>query len=121
MSNALETFFRAWAMSDDRERLDTITRAVTDAVRYDDPQTPQTVVGVEALAAYVGQFSANAPGWQAAVMAQDSIGGTIRATVAFSGPGPQGDDVTQLGQYFVELEDGRLARLVGFVGLQSAS
>ena len=40
----------------------------------------------------------------------------IRATVAFGGMGPDGKEMIQLGQYFVETESGLISRMVGFVG-----
>ena len=39
-----------------------------------------------------------------------------RATVAFGGKGPDGDDMVQLGQYYVETEGNLISRMVGFVG-----
>ena len=61
-------------------------------------------------------FSANAPGWAAKVVGTDTTGGMTRATVAFGGKGPDGKDMTQLGQYFVETDGDRISRMVGFVG-----
>jgi hypothetical protein len=74
------------------------------------------VKGLEALCEYVGMFSANAPGWSAKVVSSDTTGGVTRANVSFGGKGPDGNDMTQLGQYFVETKDGLIQRMVGFVG-----
>jgi len=39
-----------------------------------------------------------------------------RATVAFGGMGPDGKEMVQLGQYYVETEGNLISRMVGFVG-----
>jgi len=116
MSDAIATFFDAWEMTSAEGRHAKISSAVADSVQYNDPRTQQTVSGVDALNDYVGMFSANAPGWTAKVTATSTTAGMSRATVAFGGMGPDGKEVTQLGQYFVEMEGDLIARMVGFVG-----
>ena len=116
MSDPVTAFFNAWALSDDAERHATISAAVTADIQYDDPRTPDTLQGIDALSAYVGEFSANAPGWSARVVKSDTIAGMTRATIAFGGPGPDGNDIVQHGQYFVEMDGERVSRMVGFVG-----
>lgn len=116
MSDSISTFFDAWQLTDASERLANIAIAVTTNVHYDDPQAPDTIIGIDALANYVGMFSANAPGWSAKVVKQDTINGLTRATVAFGGKGPDGSDMVQHGQYFVEQEGALISRMVGFVG-----
>ena len=116
MADPISTFFDAWALEDAGERLAKITSAVTGNVQYDDPRTPQTVNGIDGLAEYVGMFSANAPGWSAKVIGSDTTAGLTRAIVAFGGKGPDGDDMVQLGQYYVETEGNLISRMVGFVG-----
>lgn len=116
MSDPISTFFDAWQLESANERLEKITSAVTADVQYDDPRTPQTVKGIDALNEYVGMFSANAPGWSAKVIGSDSTAGMTRATVAFGGAGPDGKEMVQHGQYFVELDGDLISRMVGFVG-----
>ena len=116
MTDPIATFFEAWQLDAADARRAKIADAVTADIRYDDPRTPATVTGIDALSDYVGQFSANAPGWSAKVLGSDRTAGMTRATVAFGGKGPDGNEMTQLGQYFVELDEGRIARMVGFVG-----
>jgi len=120
MSDPIAAFFSAWQLNNADERLKKITAAVAENVRYDDPRTPQTVEGISALNDYVGMFSANAPGWSAKVVASDTTGGMTRATVSFGGMGPDGNEMVQLGQYFVETDDGLISRMVGFVGTGTA-
>ncbi len=120
MSNAIQRFFDAWELGAADARAEKITSAVTNTVRYDDPRTPDTVVGVDALCEYVGMFSANAPGWSAKVVGTDTTAGLTRATVAFGGLGPDGKEMIQHGQYFIEMDDELITRMVGFVGTGSA-
>ena len=84
---------------------------------YVDPRTPAPITSISALSDYVGMFSANAPGWSAKVVERDTIAGMTRATVAFSGEGPDGTEQTQLGQYFIESDGDLISRMVGFVGV----
>jgi len=116
MSDMISTFFDAWQLGSADERLKMIGRAVTSNVEYDDPRTPETIKGVDSLNEYVGMFSANAPGWTARVVDSSTTSGMTRATVAFGGMGPDGKDMVQLGQYFVEMEGDLISRMVGFVG-----
>ena len=109
-------FFDAWQMTEANDRLEKITSAVTTRIQYDDPRTPETIKGIDALSEYVGMFSANAPGWTAKVVKSDTINNMIRATVAFGGMGPDGNEMIQYGQYFVEKKGDLISRMVGFVG-----
>jgi len=116
MPDSISTFFDAWQIEDAEARLNKIASAVTEHIEYVDPRTPQMVHGVAALSDYVGMFSANAPGWTAKVVASDSVANFVRAKVAFSGKGPDGDEKVQIGQYFIEREGDLISRMVGFVG-----
>ncbi len=116
MSDPISTFFDAWAIESADARLEKISGAVNTNIQYDDPRTPQTLSGIDALNDYVGMFSANAPGWTAKVVGTDITGGMSRATVVFGGKGPDGKEMVQLGQYFVETDGELISRMVGFVG-----
>lgn len=83
---------------------------------YIDPRTPGPINSAEALCDYVGMFSDNAPGWKAEVVKSDTIGTQTRVTVAFGGAGPDGKQMVQHGQYFVELAGDRIIRMTGFAG-----
>ena len=117
MTDPIDTFFSAWQLESHDARLEKITQSVASNVVYVDPRTPEPITGIDALNEYVGMFSANAPGWSAKVVVSDTIAGTARATVAFSGKGSDGTEQTQLGQYFVESDGGLISRMVGFVGI----
>lgn len=116
MSDSISTFFEAWQIEEAELRFAKINSAVTQNVKYDDPRTPETLIGKEALSSYVAMFSANAPGWSAEVIKNDVIAKLTRVTIAFSGKGPDGSQQVQLGQYFVEHEGDLISRMVGFVG-----
>lgn len=119
MSDSIATFFDAWAVTDNDTRLETITSAVSEDIHYADPKTPEPITGINALNDYVGMFCANAPGWIATVIKSDTTAGVTRVTVAFSGQGPDGNVLTQHGQYFVEKDGDLVSRMVGFVGTGS--
>ncbi|MEM7079788.1 MAG: nuclear transport factor 2 family protein [Pseudomonadota bacterium] len=117
MDDPITRFFAAWQVESADARSDLITAAVTADVEYADPNAPAPIHGAHALAEYVGMFSASAPGWSARVLVCDTIAETTRATVAFGGPGPDGSDQQQLGQYFVEFRGEQISRMIGFVGI----
>lgn len=116
MPDPISAFFDAWQLTDESERLARIAAAVSPDIQYSDPRAPETINGVNALSEYVGMFSANAPGWSAKVVNTDTTAGMTRATVAFEGKGPDGKDMVQHGQYFVEQNGESISRMVGFVG-----
>ena len=116
MSDPIATFFDAWELDVVDVRFEKITSAVTANVQYDDPRTPDTINGIDALSEYVGMFTANAPGWSAEVIASDTTAGMTRVTVAFKGKGPDSQPMVQHGQYFVQMEGDLISRMVGFVG-----
>lgn len=119
MSDPISMFFDAWQLESADERRAKIASAVTASVRYDDPRTTHTLEGIDALCDYVGMFSANAPGWSAKVIGNDTTAMMTRATVAFGGMGPEGKEMVQHGQYFVETEGDLISRMVGFAGTGS--
>jgi len=114
--NSIVTFFEAWQLGSEGGAAKKVASVVTADVEYDDPRTPETLKGVDALSQYVEMFSANAPGWSAKVLKSDSVADIVRVTVAFGGVGPDGKEMTQYGQYFVELNGDLISRIVGFVG-----
>lgn len=116
MATAISIFFEAWQIADDEARLSKIASAVNDDVEYDDPRTQNTIKGTQQLSDYVGMFCKNAPGWTAEVKKQDTIGSMNRVTILFSGPGSDGSNQQQLGQYFIKCKGNSISRMHGFVG-----
>ena len=118
MSDALTTFFDAWSETDATKRAEMIAKSTTPNATYSDPRSGARLAGHDAIAEYVGMFSANAPGWTAQVITTDTVNDYARTAVAFGGMGPDGSEMTQHGTYFSEAEDdGKLTMIAGFVGL----
>lgn len=113
---ALETFFSAWSDTDAATRSGKIAEALADDATYSDPRSGGRLSGHEAIAEYVGMFSANAPGWTAEVVRSDEVNGYVRAVVKFGGMGPDGQEMAQHGTYFADFGDGKITSLAGFVG-----
>ena len=109
-------FFAAWGETDADARMASLSTVLAPSAQYADPRSNGVLVGTDAIAAYIGQFSANAPGWTAEPVKQDSVAGLVRATVAFGGKGPDGADMIQHGQYFAKIVDGHISEMTGFVG-----
>jgi len=117
MKASLEAFFNAWSDADTQSREDTFGAALSNNIRYSDPRSGNRLQGISSVNDYVGQFSANAPGWRAWVESVDEVNGYARAIVAFGGKGPDGEDMVQHGTYFATADaDGKLDLLAGFVG-----
>ena len=117
MSEALVTFFSAWSETDPSARGELIVKAMTGGATYADPRSGERLKGHDAIADYVGMFSANAPGWTAEVVKSDNCIGYVRAIVKFGGKGPDGNDMAQYGMYCADTNsDGLIVSMVGFVG-----
>ena len=112
MTDTIQQFFDAWGQPDAARRRDLIAGAMADPFLYADPRTGQDITTLDALSDYVGQFTASAPGWTAAVVQSDGHGDHRRAVVAFRDAG----EARQHGTYVAHLTEGRIDRLVGFVG-----
>lgn len=113
MTDAVKFFFEAWADGSAEK----IAASVATDASYLDPRTPEPLIGPEAITDYVAMFAQHTPGAVADVTDLSETGPYIRATVAFKMP----DGMAQSGQYFVDLdEDGKIARLIGFVGTGTA-
>ncbi|WP_425037658.1 nuclear transport factor 2 family protein [Primorskyibacter sp. S187A] len=116
MGDAITTFFDAWGMSDAASRNQAIAQALTPDCTYADPRSDGSLSGPDAIASYVAMFSDNAPGWTARVVKSDMTQTLARVTVAFGGPGPSGEEMVQLGQYFARITNEQIAEMTGFVG-----
>ena len=116
MTTSIETFFDAWGMADDAARAQAIASVFAQGGTYADPRSDGVLSGPDAIASYVNMFSANAPGWTAKLVKSDTNAGLTRATIAFGGMGPDGTEMTQHGQYFVETDGDKITRMTGFTG-----
>lgn len=117
MSDPITAFFDAWSLDDAGAQRAAIASVVADLCFYADPRAPEPLTNPEELANYVAQFAANAPGWTARVVHSSQTAGMARVTVAFGGTAPDGSEMVQHGQYFVEVEAGEITRMLGFAGI----
>jgi hypothetical protein len=113
MTTCLHTLFSAWGAPSPEERA-----AKTDAVigpnfYYSDPNTPDPIQGRDAYLDYIAQFAAMMPGATAEVVAISEHHGHLRATVDFVKDGQR----MMRGQYFADLAEDRLLRVIGFSGM----
>ncbi|WP_147125925.1 nuclear transport factor 2 family protein [Shimia ponticola] len=117
MTSPIDTFFSAWSETDAGRRTALIQEAIAETFVYSDPRSGGRLTGIDTISEYVGNFSANAPGWTATVESADEVNGYTRAIIAFGGMGPDGTQMTQHGTYFAEINtEDRLTLLAGFVG-----
>ncbi|MEX0340682.1 MAG: nuclear transport factor 2 family protein [Arenibacterium sp.] len=114
--DVIAQFFDAWGLSDSDQRKSALRSVIGANSTYADPRAPEGLEGFDAISDYVGQFSANAPGWTARVIKSDETNRVARVTVAFGGQGPDGKEKVQLGQYFCRVEGGQITEMTGFVG-----
>lgn len=113
MTQSVLDFFAAWAIADDAARDAQVAATLADTIFYADPRTPEPLTTAADVTAYVGQFSKMAPGMDVAVVHTSLTLNFERATVQF-GSGER----SQTGQYTADLDaDGKITRLVGFVGM----
>ncbi|MEN8841549.1 MAG: nuclear transport factor 2 family protein [Octadecabacter sp.] len=113
----MTTFFDAWSETDATKRAAMVAKSTTPDATYSDPRSGTRLAGQDAIAEYVGMFSANAPGWTASVVSTDEVNGYAHTVIAFGGMGPDGSEMTQHGTYFSEADDtGKLSMIAGFVG-----
>lgn len=121
MSDALNTFFDAWSITDPDARTAKIAASTSSDITYSDPRSGGRLAGQSAVSDYVGMFSTNAPGWSAKVVSSDEVNGYARTIVAFGGMGPDGSEMTQHGTYFSDADkNGKLSMIAGFVGTGAA-
>ncbi len=111
-TQALETFFSAWSIADTAEAAAKVAEVYPADGLYEDPMTPEPLTGPEAIAAYVSQFTAMAPGATATVTDTQTQHGKTRCTVEFK----MADGMVQHGQYFAVVVDGQISTMTGFVG-----
>ena len=113
MTDTIQTFFDAWGDTDADQRQTKIAAAMADPFTYADPRSDGAITSLDALTAYVGQFTDTAPCWTATVVQSDTHSGFSRALVAFLENG----EARQHGTYFARHDaTGQLTQLVGFVG-----
>ena len=114
MTDILETLFSAWGDPTPEGRATKTDAALGPDFYYADPNTPEPVVGRDSYLAYITQFAAMMPGATAKVVAVSQHNGFARATVDFL---KENGDAMMRGQYFADINDGKITRLIGFTGM----
>lgn len=113
MSECFHTFFSAWGDPSAESRAAKTGAALASPFYYADPNAPEPITDRDAYLAYVKIYGDMMPGGSAEVVDISEHSGHARLTVAFCKDGTP----MQYGQYFADVEDGKITRLVGFAGL----
>ncbi|KIC16962.1 hypothetical protein [Leisingera sp. ANG-Vp] len=113
MTDSLNTLFAAWGDPTPETRAAKTDAAIGPHFYYSDPNTPAPIESRGAYLDYIAQFAAMMPGASAQVVASSEHHGHVRATVDFLKDGA----LMVRGQYFADLEDGKVVRLIGFPGM----
>lgn len=113
MTDCLHTLFSAWGDPSAESRAAKTDAALASDFYYSDPNTTDPVIGRDAYLTYITGFGDNMPGASAQVVAVAFHHGHARATVDFNKDGAR----MMRGQYFADIDDGRVTRLIGFPGM----
>jgi hypothetical protein len=112
MTDCIHTFFSAWGDPSAESRAAKTDAALATKFYYADPNAPEPITDRETYLAYVKIYGDMMPDGSAKVVHISEHNGHARATVAFCK-----DDVPmQHGQYFADISDGKIARMIGFAG-----
>lgn len=113
MTTCIHTLFSAWGDPSPEERAAKTDAAIGPDFYYSDPNAPDPIRGRDAYLDYIAQFTSIMPGATAHVVACSSHHGHLRATVDFAKDGQH----MMRGQYFADLAEGKLLRVIGFTGM----
>lgn len=113
MTHPIETFFDAWGSRDADVQGAALSAVLAQDVYYADPNTPAPLWDAAAVIGYIAMFSTHMPGGSAKVVTVSEHNGHVRATVDFLKDG----SAMMRGQYFADLKDGQLTRVIGFTGM----
>ncbi|WP_146345941.1 nuclear transport factor 2 family protein [Phaeobacter marinintestinus] len=112
MTDCIHTLFSAWGDPSPDGRASKTDAAIGPDFYYADPNAADPVEGRDAYLAYIAQFSDMMPGASAKVVSVSQHHGHARATVDFL----KGDTLMMRGQYFADINDAKITRLIGFTG-----
>lgn len=113
MTTRIHTLFSAWGDPSPETRAAKTDAAIGPNFYYSDPNAPEPILGRDAYLDYIAQFTAQMPGARAEVVAVSEHHGHLRATVDFAKDGQR----MMRGQYFADLAEGKLLRVIGFTGM----
>jgi hypothetical protein len=117
MTDCIHTLFSAWGDPSPEARATATDAAIGPEFYYSDPNAPAPIHDRDDYLAYIQMFGDMAPGATAKVVDISEKHGHARATVDFV----INEHMTQRGQYFVDLKDGKIARIIGFAGMGEPS
>ena len=113
MTDCIHTLFSAWGDPSPEARATATDAAIGPEFYYSDPNAPAPIHSRDDYLTYIQMFGEMAPGAIAKVVDISGKNGHARAIVDFI----INETITQRGQYFVDLKDGKIARIVGFSGM----
>ena len=117
MTECIHTLFSAWGAPTADERASATDAAIGPDFCYSDPRTPAPITDRDDYINYIKMFAEMAPGAEAKVVNISERDGSARATVEFGMPNMP----AQRGQYFIDIKDGKTARIVGYAGMGEPS
>ncbi|MEP5758025.1 MAG: nuclear transport factor 2 family protein [Litoreibacter sp.] len=113
MTDCIHAFFSAWGDPSDESREEKTRAALASNFYYADPNAPEPITDFDTYLSYVKIYGDMMPEGTAEVVSVSEHNCHARATVAFCKAGV----AMQHGQYFADIVDGKITRLIGFAGL----
>ena len=113
MNDLIQTLFSAWGDPLADGRAAKTDAAIGPDFTYADPNTPEPLTGRDSYLAHIAQFGEMMPKASARVVALSQHTGFARASVEFLNAGGQR---MMLGQYFADMQNGKVTPLIGFSG-----
>ena len=118
MTTDLQTVFDAWGEPDAAARAALVTPALSDGFYYADPHAPHPYTGIPAFLDFLTVFTDRVPGAAARVTGTSTHNTHTRVTLDLTRDGAPMATV----QYFIDHDaDGKLARMVGFMGTEDSA
>lgn len=113
MTDCIHTLFSAWGDPSPESRAAKTDSAIEPGFYYSDPNAPAPIHSRDDYLTYIKTFGEMAPGAVANVVDISEKHGHARATVDFV----INENMSQRGQYFIDLQDGKITRIIGFAGM----
>lgn len=113
MTECVHTLFSAWGDPSGDGRAEKTDAAIGTPFYYADPNTPEPLRDRTSYLDHIAKFSDMMPGASVKVAAISTTHTHVRATVDFLKDGAP----MMRGQYFADVKDGKITRLIGFPGL----
>jgi hypothetical protein len=117
MTDCIYAFFSAWGDPSPESRAQKTDAAGSPKFYYSDPNAPAPLTDSDAYLTYLAMFGDMAPGATARVVAVDARDSFARITVDFVIT----QSMIKRGQYFADLAEGKITRIIGFAGMGEPS